>query len=106
MKISFFIGSMVSGGAERVISLLANEYAKNGWDVEIALMLKNEVNQKQFALDDRIKIVDLSTKEGSYKKNALRWVRMVRSYIKKEKPDCIVSFIGRINALVLTTAIG
>lgn len=106
MKISFFIGSMVSGGAERVISLLANEYAKNGWDVEIALMLKNEVNQKQFALDDRIKIVDLSTKEGSYKKNALRWVRMVRSYIKKEKPDCIVSFIGRINALVLTAAIG
>lgn len=106
MKISFFIGSMVSGGAERVISLLANEYAKNGWDVEIALMLKNEVNQKQFALDDRIKIVDLSTKEGDYKKNALRWIRMVRSYIKKEKPDCIVSFIGRINALVLTAAIG
>ena len=56
-------------------------------------MLKNEVNQKQFALDDRIKIVDLSTKEGSYKKNALRWVRMVRSYIKKEN-QVLVSSIG------------
>lgn len=106
MKISFFIGSMVSGGAEKVISLLANEYSKNGWDVEIVLMLKNVVNQKQFPLDDRIKIVDLSIKEGGYRKKALKWVRMVRSYIKKEKPDCIVSFIGRINALVLTAALG
>jgi len=106
MKISFFIGSMVSGGAERVISLLANEYAQNGWDVEIVLMLKNEVNQKQFSLNDRIRIVDLSIKEGNYKKKTLRWLHKVRSYIKKEKPNCIVSFIGRINALVLTAAVG
>lgn len=106
MKISFFIGSMVSGGAERVISLLANEYAKSGWDVEIALMLKNEVNHKQFILDDRIRIVDLSIKEGGYKRNALRWVCLVRSYIKKRKPNCVVSFIGRINALVLTATVG
>ena len=106
MKISFFIGSMISGGAERVISLLANEYAQNGWNVEIVLMLKNEVNRKQFVLDSRIQIVDLSIKEGAYKRNALKWLKSIRHYVKKEKPDCIISFIGRINALVLTATMG
>jgi len=43
MKISFFIGSMAGGGAERVISILANYYSEKGWDVDIALLLKNEV---------------------------------------------------------------
>ena len=51
MKISFFIGSMMSGGAEKVISLLANEYAQNGWNVDIVLLLKIEVNRKQFDLN-------------------------------------------------------
>ena len=34
MKISFFIGSMAGGGAERVISILANHYSEKGWDVD------------------------------------------------------------------------
>ena len=106
MKISFFIGSMVSGGAERVISILANEYALNGWNVEIVLMLKNEVNRKQFDLDKTIQIVDLSVHDGSYKRNVFKWLHAIRSYVKRKKPDCIVSFIGRINALVLTATWG
>ena len=60
MKISFFIGSMMSGGAEKVISLLANEYAQNGWNVDIVLLLKNEVNRKQFDLNPKIQIINLS----------------------------------------------
>ena len=52
MKISFFIGSMGGGGAERVISILANHYASKGWDVEIALLLKTLVtNHKQQLLN-------------------------------------------------------
>ena len=33
-KISFVIGGMTRGGAERVISILANQYAKDGKDLE------------------------------------------------------------------------
>lgn len=106
MKISFFIGNMVSGGAERVISLLANDYARTGWDVDIVLLLKNEVNRKQFALDKSINIVDLSMKGNSYKTNAMCWLLSIRKYCKNRNPDCIISFIGRINALVLTATLG
>lgn len=106
MFISFFIGSMKSGGAERVIQLLANHFAQSDYKVEIALLLSGEVDYQQFPLDKRISIVDLSEKKASYKGNAINWFKSVRKYVKMNKPDCIVSFVGRINALVLTATIG
>lgn len=103
MKISFFIGSMGGGGAERVISILANHYASKGWKVDIALLLKNEVGYK---LDGRINIVDLTGRQASYLKNLPGWVMKIRKYLKTSKPDRVVSFVGRINVLVLMSSLG
>ena len=103
MKISFFIGSMCRGGAERVISILANDYCARGWDVDIVLLLQNTV---EYDLDSRIRIVDITKKSGGYLKNAPRWMGGIRKYLKDRKPDRVVSFVGRINALVLTASIG
>lgn len=102
MKILFFIGSMRRGGAERVISILANHYAKKGWNVEIALLLDTDV---QYPLDENIAIVNLNVGEGSYFKNLPKWILKIRSYVNKSRPDKIVSFIGRINMLVLTATL-
>lgn len=103
MRISFFIGSMIRGGAERVISLLANHYCRLGWEVDIVLLL---VNQVEYDLDDRIRIVDMTLKGSSYAKKAIGWFRSIRAYLKERSPDRVVSFIARINALVLTAALG
>lgn len=103
MKISFFIGGMRRGGAERVISILANDYCNRGWDVDIVLLLANAV---EYELDSRINIVDITKKVGGYMKNAPRWLGGIRRYLKVRKPDRVVSFVGRINALVLTASVG
>lgn len=103
MKISFFIGGMRRGGAERVISILANDYCQRGWDVDIVLLLQNAV---EYDLDSRIRIVDITKKSGGYLKNAPRWLGGIRKYLKERKPDRVVSFVGRINALVLTASVG
>ena len=103
MKISFFIGGMRRGGAERVISILANDYCARGWDVDIVLLLQNAV---EYDLDSRIRIVSITKKSGSYLKNAPRWLGGIRKYLKERKPDQVVSFVGRINALVLTASWG
>ena len=103
MKISFFIGGMRRGGAERVISILANDYCQRGWDVDIVLLLQNAV---EYDLDSRINIVDITKKAGGYMKNTAYWLKHIRHYLKQHKPDRIVSFVGRINALVLTASIG
>ena len=103
MKVTFFIGHMGYGGAERVISLLANDYCRRGWDTDIVMLLSNDLAQK---LEPGVRLVDLSLGGGSYGKRALRWLKEIRRLLKREKPDCVVSFIGRINALVLTAALG
>ena len=103
MKIVFFMGSMCRGGAERVISIIANDYCARGWEVEIAVLLKNKV---EYDLDERVRIVDLTGKHTSYIKNAAFWASSIRRYLKQTKPDRVVSFAGRINALVLTAGMG
>ncbi len=103
MKITFFIGSMGQGGAERVISLLAGDYVRRGWQTEIVCLLSGDVAQ---TIDPRVKLVNIIGPHSSYVKNALFWLRGIRQYLKREKPDRVVSFVGRINALVLTSAFG
>ena len=103
MKISFFIGSLVRGGAERVISILANDYCTRGWDVDVVLMLKDVV---AYPLDERINIVHLIGPKSNYMQNALYWIKNTRAYLKKRRPDRVVTFVGRINALVLTATVG
>ncbi len=52
IEVSFFIGSLYGGGAERVVSILANHFGKSGWDVELHSCLKNKV---EYPLDPKIK---------------------------------------------------
>jgi len=94
---------MCNGGAERVISILASQYAAKGWEVEIALLLENKVG---YDLNSKINIVDLTGKSRSYFVNLPFWVKSIRKYLKRSKPDRVVSFVGRINALVLMSSFG
>lgn len=103
MKIAFFIGSMARGGAERVLSILANHYIERGWEIEIVMLLKNKV---EYDLADQIKVIDMSGVSNSYLKNAGKWLKRIRAYLRSENPDCVISFVARINALVLTASVG
>lgn len=106
MKITFFIGRLAAGGgAEKVLTMLANHYSEKGWGVDIVLLLGSEVDSSHFKLQHNINIIDLS-EGGSYWSNAFKWIRKIRNQIKKTQPDVIISFIGRINALVLTSLFG
>lgn len=93
---------MGKGGAERVISILANYYALQGYKVDIIVLLANKV---EYELDEKVNIVDLSSNKNRVI-SILSWLREIRNYIKKEKPYKIISFIGRINLLVLCACLG
>lgn len=100
--IVFVAGSMRRGGAERVISLLANAYAGRGWSVHIVVLRANEVG---YSLHDKIVIHD-AVHSGSYIKNTFKWVHDIRRILTAEKPDVVVSFAGRINMLTMMAARG
>ncbi|PWJ70786.1 glycosyltransferase involved in cell wall biosynthesis [Ruminococcaceae bacterium R-25] len=100
-KILFVTGSLNRGGAQRVITLLANKYADMGWEVHVALMLFNNVG---YQISDKIVIHDLA--HGKSAKNALKWVKELRDTIKNVSPSVIVSFVGRINLITMRASKG
>jgi glycosyltransferase involved in cell wall biosynthesis len=107
MQISFFIGRLTNGGgAERVISNLANYYITLGWNVDICLLLNKEDNKEHYYLNPNINLIDLSCEEDKYINNIFGWMNKIHKYAKSKPINCIVSFVGRINALVLTSTVG
>ena len=102
MKLAFFIGGMTRGGAERVISILANHYSTDN-NVDIVMLLDNLV---EYELSPSINTIDMTGNSNSYYGNILFWLKSIRQYVKKNKPDKIISFVGRINLLVLVSCFG
>jgi len=102
-RIAFLIGGMGYGGAERVISNLANSYADAGWQVDILMLLNNLCAYK---LRDNIRLIDISNKNRPRLAYLPVWIYNIRMYMKKTKPDKTVSFFARINIITLVAGFG
>lgn len=97
-KITFILGSMGRGGAERVISILSDYYAQKGYQTDIIVLLKNEVG---YRLHETTRIIDFSGKTMSRLKRVPFWIKSIKKYVKENKPDVIISFAARINVITL-----
>ena len=102
-KIVIILGSMKRGGAERVVSLIANEFVKRGWEVWIGLMIFYEV---EYELHEDIHIVDLSGKPRSRLQKLPGWLRDIRKLVNKVQPDEILAFAARMNIITQIATMG
>lgn len=95
MKIMFYYYSINNiGGAERVISYLANNFVERG--DEISIMVTDHLPPR-YPLDKRVKLINLnaesaSTGLGDAVKNNLQRARITRKYLRKLSPDVVVCF--------------
>lgn len=98
-KLFFVINNLKGGGAERVISILANEFDKKGFDVFMVCLNKAE---PAFKISPSIKLVHLiasRSKENMINRiryGALIYLRLLVLLIK-ERPHCVVSFMTAAN---------
>jgi len=102
-RIAFVIGSMGRGGAERVISILANFYASEGWTVDILTLLDD---RNEYDLNKNIFVRPICIKGRSRITQLPNWLLSIRKYVNKKKPDVIVSFIARINIITIIACLG
>ncbi|MBP5162477.1 MAG: glycosyltransferase family 4 protein [Spirochaetales bacterium] len=90
-SIMFMIPSMIRGGAERVVSILANDYASRGWKVSILMLLHSHIG---YELDKSIDVIDISDDSKSVALMYPFLIRRVRKTVNAVRPDIIVSFMA------------
>lgn len=104
MRLTLVISSMSCGGAERVMSIIANAFSeKDNWEVSLLTL---DDQSSFYPLNDEVAHFPLglyrkSRGPVSALKNNLNRVLRLRSAIKKSRPDVILSFADRTNILCL-----
>lgn len=93
MKLDFIVNSLVAGGAERVLILLANYFDEQGHDVTIITFNEPEV----FSPNPTVKRVRLH--EGKIKNHTIRSIKNLITYYynKKNRPDILLPFMTQTN---------
>ena len=109
MKLTMVISSLSCGGAERVMSRMANYWAEKKWTVTI-LTLDGE-KSPFFELHPKVIHRHLPFEAFSYRTpqnivNSLDQILVLRRTIAESMPHVLISFVDKINILVLWATIG
>ncbi len=105
-RLTMFISSLVTGGAERVMIELANHWAGRGWSITLIHYGSPDV-PAAFPLDPRVREVPLGLHRVSGNpiaavRNNLHRIRVVRRAIRESRPDVVLSFMANVVALLAT----
>lgn len=129
-RLLLFTHAITSGGAERVLTILANAWAAKGWDVTLVTLDDGSV-PPFYSVDPGVRHVTLAVSRRSAAGKALtaasvgrgpiRWLMQsklatlwnmsrralrVRQGLVALKPDLVISFIDQVNILALVALAG
>lgn len=88
-KIIFVVPDMAGGGTEKVISLLADEYVREGIEVGILLFAGNDV---AYPLDERVEVYSAGDPSGGNALVRLKRIKNMRDYFRQNRNAYIFSF--------------
>ena len=93
-KLIIFIGTLQSGGAERVVSEISSMYADYFKEVIVLTYYDAEVF---YRMDSRVRLECVERQTNS--RNIIKNMLTLRRFVKKESPDVFLSFLLPFNIL-------
>jgi len=98
-KLYFVINSLEGGGAERVLSNLANNFSLKGYQVSLVCLNTAEI---KYEINKGCKIINLVNrvgKESFLNRVKYAWLTFYRllKLLNREKPDCTICFMTTAN---------
>ena len=104
MRVTLVISSMASGGAERVMAVIANHWSTHGAHVTLITLAATAEDRQRLASDIRRVALDLTRRSHGLLEafgNNGRRVRRLRREIRASEPDIVISFLPATNVLTL-----
>lgn len=98
MKLLFACHGIGNGGAERVLSTLANSFCNKGYEVSL---ITTNPPYNDYYVDDCIGRFICSPTNSSPLLRIVNRIREIRKVIKVVNPDCIISFSANVNVQLL-----
>ena len=100
MRIDFILSSLIGGGAERVLVILANFFAQKSYKVRIITFNDGEA----YTLDSNITRIKLHN--GKIKNHKIRSLKNLYGFYKNRnnRPDVVISFITQTNFISIIIA--
>ena len=108
-RLTLVIPSLTQGGAERVLTMMANHWARSGHAV--VLITLDASQNDTCPLDPEVSRVGLGLLKSSAGPLQAVWnngtrLRSLRRAIRDSRPDIVISFIDRMNVLTLLATRG
>lgn len=104
MRITCIISSLSSGGAERVMSIIANYWSVYGKEITIITYRDERRYPVFYELDKNIHYISIYHRRKLI--SIIQFFFKLRKEIKKSKPDLVLSFMDESNVLSLLSTIG
>ena len=104
-RIAFHLNCLARGGAERVVSNLANQFAAEGYEVYIATEWQEE---NEYPIDSKVHRVHVGLRDEDEKKSRVTKfflrIKYLKQFVKEYKPDVLIAFAQRANYRALMAA--
>lgn len=104
MRCLFVAPGMLFGGAERVMSILANEWGKN--NVETTILVTETEAISKYPLSDKVTIIGCHKEKERARIPQFTVIKKVRDVCKEWKPDVVISFYNDLCALTALAITG
>lgn len=107
-RLCLVISSLGAGGSERVMSILANQWAGAG--AAVTLITLAATVRDHYPVDSRVERIELDLLWNSHgflhsvQSNARR-LRLLRRAVVNSNPDVVISFIDQVNVRVLASLV-
>jgi GalNAc-alpha-(1->4)-GalNAc-alpha-(1->3)-diNAcBac-PP-undecaprenol alpha-1,4-N-acetyl-D-galactosaminyltransferase len=110
MKLALVIASLSSGGAERVMTDMANFWSQLGWDITLLTLSGDEIEDFYHVFPGvrRIKLGLNQPSVGLWDKISINFRRVIalRRAIRQASPEAVISFVDVTNVLTILATRG
>lgn len=105
MKVAFVTRSLAGGGAERVVSTLANSFCMENEleEVSVISIIEDKIT---YSISDKVRYFANSFPEGKKITRVIQRYSFLKNTLKEIKPDVVISFCTQINIYSIIAMIG